>query len=192
MTVEIGSNSSATIGNVGLAEVHGMASGPPVAIAASFASLVGQVALLNQNAGPVQLGLRAFFSPPGLNFTDASATGPNEPASAHSRFQLFLDGNSLFLEDRTFRSGDPFRSRHARLCFPNVPPEQLRPGICGDFDFTGEASLTPGFHSLMFIAQADGVAVVTPEPTTLLLFGTTAAGLGVARWRQRRRKQQQP
>jgi hypothetical protein len=32
--------------------------------------------------------------------------------------------------------------------------------------------------------------VVTPEPTTLLLFGTTAAGLGLARWRQRRRKQQ--
>ena len=27
-----------------------------------------------------------------------------------------------------------------------------------------------------------------PEPTTLLLVGTTAAGLGLARWRQRRRK----
>jgi hypothetical protein len=29
-----------------------------------------------------------------------------------------------------------------------------------------------------------------PEPTTLLLVGTTAVGLGLARWRQRRRKQQ--
>jgi hypothetical protein len=29
-----------------------------------------------------------------------------------------------------------------------------------------------------------------PELATLLLFGTTAAGLGLARWRQRRRKQQ--
>jgi hypothetical protein len=29
-----------------------------------------------------------------------------------------------------------------------------------------------------------------PEPATLLLFGTTAAGLGVARWRARRRKQE--
>ena len=29
-----------------------------------------------------------------------------------------------------------------------------------------------------------------PEPTTLLLFGTTAAGIGLARWRHRRRTQQ--
>lgn len=29
-----------------------------------------------------------------------------------------------------------------------------------------------------------------PEPTTLLLVGTTAAGFGLARWRQRRREQQ--
>jgi hypothetical protein len=28
-----------------------------------------------------------------------------------------------------------------------------------------------------------------PEPATILLFGTTAAGLGLARWRHRRRKQ---
>jgi hypothetical protein len=31
-----------------------------------------------------------------------------------------------------------------------------------------------------------------PEPTTLLLMGTTAAGFGLARWRQRRRKQHEP
>lgn len=32
---------------------------------------------------------------------------------------------------------------------------------------------------------------LVPEPTTLLLWGTTAAGLGIARWRQRRRGRQQ-
>jgi hypothetical protein len=35
-----------------------------------------------------------------------------------------------------------------------------------------------------------GAGAVAPEPATLLLFGTTAAGLGLVRWRQRRRKQQ--
>jgi hypothetical protein len=30
----------------------------------------------------------------------------------------------------------------------------------------------------------------TPEPTTLLLFGTTMAGLGLARWRRRKLKEE--
>jgi hypothetical protein len=45
----------------------------------------------------------------------------------------------------------------------------------------------------LHLARAQGgdlAARVVPEPTTVLLFGTTAAGLGLARWRQRRRKQQ--
>jgi hypothetical protein len=124
-TVKIGSNSNATSGGAGDAEVHGMASGPPVAVAASFESRVGQVALFNQNAGPVQLGLRAFGSPPSLNFTDASATGPNESASAHSRFQVFLDGNSLLLEERTFRSGDPFDPTCAPFASPSEGQDNL-------------------------------------------------------------------
>jgi hypothetical protein len=48
----------------------------------------------------------------------------------------------------------------------------------------------PGFLGLDDIAVVNDVAVnPTPEPTTMLLLGTTMAGLGLARWRQRRRKQ---
>ena len=42
--------------------------------------------------------------------------------------------------------------------------------------------------SVILGSGAAAVAVV-PEPATLMLFGTTAAGLGLARWRQRRRKE---
>jgi hypothetical protein len=38
--------------------------------------------------------------------------------------------------------------------------------------------------------KVEGQISVVPEPTTLLLFGSTAAGIGLARWRQRRRKEQ--
>ena len=45
----------------------------------------------------------------------------------------------------------------------------------GDGDFTG--TMTP---------LTEDVAA-TPEPATLLLFGTTLAGLGLGGWRRRRR-----
>ena len=38
--------------------------------------------------------------------------------------------------------------------------------------------------------SAGDLDAIVPEPTTLLLFGMTAAGLGLARWRQQRRKGQ--
>jgi hypothetical protein len=43
---------------------------------------------------------------------------------------------------------------------------------------------------LDFAILGDTGVPLVPEPTTLLLFGTTAAGFGLARWRQRRRHQQ--
>ncbi len=49
---------------------------------------------------------------------------------------------------------------------------------------------TSFFSLLDALAQADeGIAAdlaATPEPTTVLLWGTTFAGLGLARWRRRR------
>jgi PEP-CTERM motif-containing protein len=41
-----------------------------------------------------------------------------------------------------------------------------------------------------FVADPVGDLSPVPEPTTLLLFGTTAAGLGLARWKHGRRRQQ--
>jgi hypothetical protein len=41
-------------------------------------------------------------------------------------------------------------------------------------------------HCWRFVSVTYDLSPV-PEPTTLLLFGTTMAGLGLARWRQRRR-----
>ena len=51
--------------------------------------------------------------------------------------------------------------------------------------------LGPGLHPLPMTAQADGFADLSPVPksSTLLLVGTMAAGLGLDRWKRRRRRQ---
>jgi hypothetical protein len=51
--------------------------------------------------------------------------------------------------------------------------------------FFGSPFSTLDFDFQTFVAPI-------PEPTTLLLFGTTAAGLGLVRWRQRRCKRREP
>lgn len=52
----------------------------------------------------------------------------------------------------------------------------------------GPASLTfaPDPFTNLWRFRSGEAQVFTPEPTTLLLFGTTAAGLGLARWYRRR------
>jgi PEP-CTERM motif-containing protein len=52
--------------------------------------------------------------------------------------------------------------------------------FAGDGDFTG--TMTP------LIAEVPDLAA-TPEPATLLLLGSSLGGLGLARWRQRRKQQ---
>ena len=58
-------------------------------------------------------------------------------------------------------------------------------------DAVADSDFGRGNRGLIFSVTASPMSSV-PEPITLLLFGTTAAGLGLARWRQQRRKQQQP
>jgi hypothetical protein len=71
-----------------------------------------------------------------------------------------------------------------------------------DFSDTGFISLIQAFDingnplTDFSVVSASGVVYptgqlgATPEPTTLLLFGTSAVGLGLVRWRQRRRQRQ--
>jgi hypothetical protein len=56
----------------------------------------------------------------------------------------------------------------------------------------GPVTLALGVVDVTDSAFDSALAIdAVPEPATLLLFGTTAAGLGLARWRQRMRKQQE-
>jgi hypothetical protein len=58
--------------------------------------------------------------------------------------------------------------------------------------FTFDLSSSVGPIHGTITAQGASLLTPVPEPATILLAGTTAAGLGLARWRQWRRAKQQP
>ena len=99
------------------------------------------------------------------------------PPAPGGPFSITIPG-TLSIRDLSVQLYDPF----------------LQPaGSLGGYEPAGgPASLTfqwqPGFNQWFF---RDGVGetgpTVTPEPTTLLLWGTGAAGLGLARWLRRGR-----
>jgi hypothetical protein len=96
----------------------------------------------------------------------SSVFGPDQRAEASIRYSVLFDGNVLRSTNQTITGG----SAEAHLTTPL------------------SLSVAPGFHSVVFTAEASGLAAV-PEPGTMLLVGTTAAGLGLAAWRRRRAKQ---
>lgn len=51
-------------------------------------------------------------------------------------------------------------------------------------------SCSGGTCGAVIMGTGEAAVAVVPEPATLVLLGSTAAGLGMARWRQRRRKEQ--
>lgn len=85
--------------------------------------------------------------------------------------------------DMTVTPGGSLSLRQGSPCF-TFPPPSCAPGPrvlsfpATDFQ---EVSIN-GFN----VSGIEADFAPTPEPTTLLLFGTTAAGLGVARWLRRR------
>lgn len=161
-----------------IAVVAGGASSPPDAFAASFASAVSSGFLFNGNATNSALVLNVSRT----LFAFESTLGSTLPATASADFlfQVLVDGVVL-----TQLAGNG----------TNTGPGAISSNLAGSRE-TGTESfivqLTPGFHSLLIEAQADGFARAgtalspVPEPTTLIFFGTTAAGIGLARWRRRR------
>jgi hypothetical protein len=167
-------------GSVG-ASTQGIATTPPDSFASSFASGVFTGLLFNHNnttqTFPVFLSFSTFAG-------STPAPYPFAAAHAHSSFQFLVDGDLLLTGADRITGDTPFIS----LC-PSCPP------FIFFIPFTEALlltfPLTPGVHSFRLEVEAEGFAyagTATPEPMTLLLFGTTAAGLGLARWRHRRRE----
>jgi hypothetical protein len=158
----------------------GFASGPGFSSAYSSSYATSQARIVNQNAVTVAFPLT--FSHSRNASTSTIPSGQSEYVSAYAYFSVYLDSNFLF-------------QNYSAPCSYSVS------GNCNSFDSGSDAflfGLTPGSHTLQLDVTAFGSASssppfnATPEPASLLLFGTTMAGIGLARWRQRRRGKQQP
>jgi hypothetical protein len=155
------------------AGVFGIANAPPESFAQSFGSAVFPGLLFNSNATteafPMDVtGVSQIFI--------TLAPDRVSRAEVHTSFQLLLDGNPLVTGlDGTVTS------------FVPTSPLGLPVALPGRFLVT--APLAPGFHSLLLQVEASGFAselAPVPEPMTVILFATTGAGLGLARWYRRR------
>jgi hypothetical protein len=163
--------------NTATAVATGFASGPGSSNAASSGSASSEASLVNLNASTVTFPLSVSFSR-NLSSSTILFAGESSVITSGALVSLFFDNNVL--------------SQNSSVCAFGVPN-------CDSFDSGFQTFLfgvTPGSHSVRLSVEASGSAFASsavdpvPEPGSLLLLGTTAAGLGLARWRQRRRKQQ--
>ena len=134
----------------------------------------------NQNTTTQTIPLFLTFS----TFSGSTpAPYPFASAHAHSPFQFLVDGDPLLTGADRITGPSPL------IGIPPGPPFFFVPFPLEE-TLLLTFPLTPGVHSLRLEVEADGFAyagTATPEPITLLLFGTTAAGLGLAYWRRRGR-----
>jgi PEP-CTERM motif-containing protein len=107
-----------------------------------------------------------------------------------------FDGNSTVTVPGTYSL---FFAGVVVLLPSDQPGEFFSAGPGGSFTGSGPASLTfvwlpsigPFLPPLWLFDSGDAEIHPTPEPATLLLWGTSAAGLGLARWWKRRRPREQ-
>jgi PEP-CTERM motif len=142
-------------------EIFGCGEQPSFSIASSGASATGVGSLVVQPQ----------FHQNNVNFPlvireDWRLASDDSRAAATIRYTVLLDGELLRSANRTVAGG--FTEVHA------TTPLTL--------------NVAPGFHSVVFTAEASGLAAI-PEPTTMLLFGSSLAAIGLAA--RRRRKHQQ-
>ena len=140
------------------------------------------------------------FQPIGVQIRP-SVNGTPDPLTVLASFTLSDDMNPTIISFESVAINLPLSAGTYFALFTSPDPMGglLLAGASAPVNYQAESVVlgflnpttgTSGAGLLSAAVEISAVPEAVPEPTTLLLFGTTAAGLALARWRQRRRQRQ--